>query len=342
MLVVGDATRLEQVVRNLLDNALKYTPPGGQVELTVARDGDEMRMRVRDTGVGIAPEILPHIFELFVQAQRSLDRADGGLGLGLTLVRRLVQMHGGTVSASSDGSTQGSEFEVRIPVAETTERVGPASPSPASPTSRRVLVVEDNPDARETLVLLLESWGHWVAQAEDGEAAVALAARETLDVALIDVGLPRMDGYAVARALRAIPACRQLRLVALTGYSREEDRRLAHESGFDAYLVKPVDPDALQRRPERAARLEKGIDEIRQASCTLLARRWRSGPAGPGARRRFEGEETMSLILLVILVLLVVGALPAWPYSSGWGYGPSGVLGLVLVVIIVLALTGRL
>ena len=246
VLVVGDATRLEQVVRNLLDNALKYTPPGGQVELTVARDGDEMRMRVRDTGVGIAPEILPHIFELFVQAQRSLDRADGGLGLGLTLVRRLVQMHGGTVSASSDGSTQGSEFEVRIPVAETTERVGPASPSLASPTSRRVLVVEDNPDARETLVLLLESWGHWVTQAEDGEAAVALAARETLDVALIDVGLPRMDGYAVARALRAIPAYHQLRLVALTGYSREEDRRLAHESGFDAYLVKPVDPDALQ------------------------------------------------------------------------------------------------
>jgi PAS domain S-box-containing protein len=246
VLVSGDATRLEQVVRNLLDNALKYTPPGGQIELTVERDGDVMSMRVRDTGVGIAPEILPHIFELFVQAHRSLDRADGGLGLGLTLVRRLVQMHGGTVSASSDGSAQGSEFEVRIPVAETTASAGLVSPSPAAQTSRRVLVVEDNPDARETLVLLLESWGHSVAQAADGEAAVVLAAGEALDVALIDVGLPRMDGYAVARAVRAIPACAQLRLVALTGYSREEDRRLAKAAGFDAYLVKPVDPDALK------------------------------------------------------------------------------------------------
>jgi PAS domain S-box-containing protein len=243
--VQGDATRLEQIVRNLLDNALKYTPPGGRVEVTVERQGDVMALHVRDTGVGIAPEILPHIFELFVQAQRSLDRAQGGLGLGLTLVRRLVEMHGGTVSACSGGSAQGSQFEVRIPVAETEAGSRPSSSPPAASARRRILVVEDNPDARETLVMLLESWGHHVEQAENGEAALERVARTTIEVALIDVGLPGMDGYALARALRANPTSAHLRLVALTGYSREEDRRRAHEAGFDAYLVKPVDPQAL-------------------------------------------------------------------------------------------------
>lgn len=243
--VHGDATRLEQIVRNLLDNALKYTPPGGEVEISAGREEHVMSLQIRDTGVGIAPEILPHIFDLFVQAHRSLDRAQGGLGLGLTLVRRLVEMHGGTVSASSGGSARGSQFVVRIPLAEPVARSWPSPASPGSRASRRVLIVEDNPDARETLAMLLESWGHHVEHAEDGEAALDRVARAELDIALVDVGLPGMDGYALARALRAIPACARLRLVALTGYSREEDRRRAQDAGFDIYLVKPVDPDEL-------------------------------------------------------------------------------------------------
>jgi PAS domain S-box-containing protein len=243
----GDATRVGQVVFNLLDNALKYTPPGGVVSVQVARDGDMATLRVRDTGVGIAPDILPHIFGLFVQARRSLDRAEGGLGLGLTLVRRLVELHGGTVSASSAGPGHGSEFLVRLP-AEIDPAASAVPPAIASGAEgRRVLVVEDNPDARETLALLLESWGHHVEQASDGESALARAVAVALDVAVIDVGLPGMDGYAVAKRLRDTPPCAHVRLVALTGYSRPEDRRRASEAGFDAYLVKPVDPAQLAR-----------------------------------------------------------------------------------------------
>jgi CheY-like chemotaxis protein/nitrogen-specific signal transduction histidine kinase len=247
VLVKGDTTRVGQIIFNLLDNALKYTPPGGLVAVSVGRDGDVARLHVRDTGVGIAPEILPHIFGLFVQAHRSLDRAEGGLGLGLTLVRRLVELHGGTVSASSSGPGYGSEFLVQLPAVDIAEAAEAPPPLPTANARRRVLVVEDNPDARETLTLLLENWGHHVEQASDGESALARAAAVPLDVALVDVGLPGMDGYAVAERLRAIPACAHLRLVALTGYSRAEDRRRAGEAGFDAYLVQPVDPDQLVR-----------------------------------------------------------------------------------------------
>jgi PAS domain S-box-containing protein len=246
--VKGDATRIDQVVFNLLDNALKYTPPGGLVGVEVGRDGDRAMLRVRDTGVGIAPEILPHVFDLFVQAHRSLDRAEGGLGLGLTLVRRLVELHGGTVSVSSSGPGQGSEFLVELPTMAGAEAPDALPPIPlAAEARRRILVVEDNPDARETLVLLLESWGHQVEQAGDGESALARAAAVPFDVALVDVGLPGMDGYTVAERLRAIPSCAHLHLVALTGYSRERDRHRAGEAGFHAYLVKPVDPAHLSR-----------------------------------------------------------------------------------------------
>jgi signal transduction histidine kinase/CheY-like chemotaxis protein len=248
--VYGDATRLQQIVWNLLDNALKYTPEGGRVNLAVMRTRGTAELCVRDTGVGVAPELLPHIFDLFVQAGRSLDRAEGGLGLGLTLVRRLVELHGGTVRASSDGPGQGSEFIVRLPILYESAEPAP-SPAGVSSPSRRILLVEDNADAREALALLLESWGHRVEQAADGLTGLRDARANPPEVALIDVGLPGMDGYALAREIRAEPRCRGVRLIALTGYSRTRDRQRGHEAGFDSYLVKPVDPAHL--RAELAA-----------------------------------------------------------------------------------------
>jgi signal transduction histidine kinase/CheY-like chemotaxis protein len=244
--VYGDPTRLEQIVWNLLDNALKYTPPGGRVSLTITREAESAALAVRDTGVGLAPDLLPHIFDLFVQAHRSIDRAEGGLGLGLTLVRRLVDLHGGTVLASSDGPGQGSEFIVRLPTLTGSPRPAPR-PAGVSAPGRRILLVEDNADAREALALLLESWGHRVEQAGDGLAGLEGARANPPDVALIDVGLPGMDGYTLAQEIRAEPRCAGVRLIALTGYSRNRDRERGQEAGFDAYLVKPVDPERLRR-----------------------------------------------------------------------------------------------
>src|SRR5262245_19180578 len=246
VVVYGDPTRLEQIMGNLLDNALKYTPPGGQVSVAVGRSGRSAVLCVRDTGVGIAPELLPHIFDLFVQARRSIDRAEGGLGLGLALVRRLVELHGGTVIASSAGPGQGSEFTVRLPALATSP--GPAAPptGAAAPSARRVLIVEDNADAREALALWLQGGGHRVEQAADGPAGLEIARADPPDVALIDVGLPGIDGYALARKIRAESRCDGMRLVALTGYSRSSDRERGHEAGFDTYLVKPVDPAELR------------------------------------------------------------------------------------------------
>jgi PAS domain S-box-containing protein len=248
--VYGDPTRLQQIVWNLLDNALKYTPPGGQVHLAVTDHEGVATLRVRDTGVGVAPELLPSIFNLFVQARRSIDRAEGGLGLGLTLVRRLVELHGGTVTASSEGTGKGSEFEVRLPTSSGAAARAPAAPGPAPRPPRRILIVEDNPDAREALALLLESWGHRVEQAADGVTGFELARTTRPDVALVDVGLPGMDGYALARELRGMPDCASIRLIALTGYSRSRDRERGRAAGFDAYLVKPVEPTQLRRALE--------------------------------------------------------------------------------------------
>jgi PAS domain S-box-containing protein len=247
VVVRGDPTRLEQIVWNLLDNALKYTPPGGQVHLGVSRDEEGVAtLRVRDTGVGIAPELLPHIFDLFVQGRRSIDRAEGGLGLGLTLVRRLVEFHGGTVMASSDGAGKGSEFIVRVPAVMGSSARAPHEGGASPPRPQRILVVEDNADAREALVLLLESWGHQVTQAADGLSGLEVARSAPPDVALIDVGLPGIDGYALARELRGVPDCAAVRLIALTGYSRAQDRERGRAAGFDTYLVKPVDPGQLR------------------------------------------------------------------------------------------------
>jgi signal transduction histidine kinase/CheY-like chemotaxis protein len=244
--VDGDPTRLEQVVRNLLDNALKYTPAGGRVTVSVRREGDEAVLRVSDTGAGIAPDVLPRVFDLFVQAERSLDRSMGGLGLGLTLVRRLVELHGGSVAAASPGPERGSEFLVRLP--HWLEALPPA-PTPELATnasrSRRVLVIEDNRDAREGLRMLLETWGHRVEEASDGQRGLELALASRPEVALIDVGLPGLDGYAVARGIQAAPGGQVVLLVAVTGYGQPEDAERSREAGFHAHMVKPIDPDEL-------------------------------------------------------------------------------------------------
>jgi signal transduction histidine kinase/CheY-like chemotaxis protein len=247
VVVQGDATRLEQVARNLLDNAIKYTPPRGRITVTVRAEGDEAVLRVRDTGAGIPPDVLPRIFDLFVQEERSLDRSMGGLGLGLSLVKRLVALHGGTVSASSPGPDLGSEFVVRLPLLLDVPVPMALASAPSPGPSRDILVIEDNRDVREGLRMLLESWGHRVVEAADGQAGVEAALASPPGIALVDVGLPGLDGYAVARAIRAGTGAPRVFLVAVTGYGQPEDERRSREAGFDAHLVKPVDPDDLMR-----------------------------------------------------------------------------------------------
>ncbi|HYO58815.1 hybrid sensor histidine kinase/response regulator, partial [Archangium sp.] len=250
----GDATRLEQVVSNLLDNARKYTEPGGHVfvGVTVEREGTARRavLRVRDTGIGMSPELMERVFELFVQAQQQMDRSRGGLGIGLTLVRRLVELHGGSVSVHSEGEGKGSELVVRLPLAAEQEAPAPAPEEKAAgsegPSTRRVLLVEDNEDTREVLRELLEMWGHRVEVAEDGFKGVQLFPTLRPHVALVDLGLPGMDGFQVARRIRESEGGKDVYLVALTGYSGEH-RTQAVEAGFNLHLVKPVKPDDLAR-----------------------------------------------------------------------------------------------
>ncbi|HQU41884.1 MAG: hypothetical protein B7Z73_02535 [Planctomycetia bacterium 21-64-5] len=239
----ADAARLEQVVVNLLTNAAKYTVDGGRVWLTVHPEGDEAVLRVRDTGVGIAPEILPRIFDLFTQGERSLDRAQGGLGIGLALVKRLVEMHAGTVAVSSFLG-QGSEFVVRLPV------VPPPDPRPPSPEteqaqpagpSLRVLVVDDNVDTVTTLAMLVQESGHEVRTAYDGAGVLEAALDYRPNVVLLDIGLPGLNGFEVAKRIRQQPALNNAVLVAMTGYGRETDRQRSQEAGFDHHLVKPGD-----------------------------------------------------------------------------------------------------
>lgn len=238
----GDAARLEQVFVNLLANAAKYTEEGGRVELELQSDGDEAVVRVRDTGVGIGPEFLPRIFDLFTQSERSLDRSQGGLGIGLSLVQRLVEMHRGRIEAFSTLG-KGSEFVVRLPIAQPSSAPAPAAMGAVRPPGRslRVLVVDDSRDVRHTLSLLLPRHGHEVQTASDGPSAIEAALAWRPDVALLDIGLPAMDGYELARHLRQQDSLRNLVLVALTGYGQETDRQRALEAGFDHHLVKPAD-----------------------------------------------------------------------------------------------------
>ena len=241
--VEGDQSRVEQIVMNLLWNAIKYTPAGGSISIAVDGDGRTARVTVTDTGMGIPSHLLERIFELFVQGERTLDRADGGLGIGLTLVRRLVELHGGRISAASPGPGQGSTFVVELPqIPAPTTSGTPVEPTRASGT-RRILIVEDNPDSREMLRFLLELAGHEVHEASDGPGGLEALSQLRPDVALVDVGLPGFDGYELAR--RAREAGHTARLVALTGYGLPEDHRRSREAGFDAHLVKPVEPDQL-------------------------------------------------------------------------------------------------
>jgi CheY-like chemotaxis protein len=245
--VLGDPARLEQVVTNLVDNALKYTPAGGRVVVRVAGAEQEAVLHVIDTGKGIAADLLPQVFDLFVQEPQALDRARGGLGLGLAVVKRLVELHGGSVSVHSAGRDRGSAFVVRLQATAPPE-AGAAAPAPGATPGRprRVLVVEDNDDARDMLAMLLEVTGHVPETATDGPSGLVKLREFRPDIALIDVGLPGMDGYTVARTARAQPDTRDIRLVALTGYGQAEDRARALAAGFDVHVTKPVDPAALQ------------------------------------------------------------------------------------------------
>jgi signal transduction histidine kinase/ActR/RegA family two-component response regulator len=245
----GDVVRLTQVVGNLLNNACKFTDKGGRIWLSVADEGSQAAIRVRDTGIGLDADQLDRIFGLFAQVDNSLERARDGLGLGLTLVKKLVELHGGTVEARSAGPAKGSEFIVRLPLL----RGQPLAPArqlsgikPETPVPRHILVVDDNRDSATSLAMLLKLMGHTVDTAHDGLEAVEKAAKLHVDVILLDIGMPRLNGYEAARRIREQQQ-EGLRLVALTGWGQEEDRRRSDEAGFDAHLVKPVDLAALTK-----------------------------------------------------------------------------------------------
>ena len=246
--VSGDATRLTQVLANLLTNAVRHTPSDGRVALRVREANGTVEISVEDSGTGIAPDLLPRVFDVFVQGRQSIDRRAGGLGLGLAIVRALVELHGGKVSATSRGENQGSTFVVSLPVAEgaALRGPGPDNVSAASAArSGRLLVVDDNVDAAETLALLLSSAGYDVQTAADAETALALVETFIPELAVLDIGLPGMDGYELAKRLRSDLHIPDLKLIALTGYGRESDLERAITSGFDVHLVKPADPERL-------------------------------------------------------------------------------------------------
>ena len=243
--VEADGVRIEQIVMNLMSNALKFTPRGGAITVTVRRERDEAVLRVADDGPGISAELLPVVFDLFVQGERNLDRRAGGLGVGLSLVRRLVELHGGRVDAASPGQGRGSVFTVRLPaLMDAPPAPGPSVGAPAGAHHQRILIVEDNADNREMMRILLESSGHVIHEAADGVSGVELAVQLEPDVVLIDIGLPGIDGYQVASQIRAKLRDRS-RLIALSGYGQQRDRQQAFDAGFDDHLLKPVDPAHL-------------------------------------------------------------------------------------------------
>ena len=242
----ADPTRIEQILGNLIGNALKFTPEGGLITVSVAKEGDNAVLRVTDTGIGMPPELVARVFEPFVQGERPLDRSSGGLGIGLTLVRRLAELHGGSAGAHSEGAGRGSVFTVRLPAvrAPSMRRAQPGTKTSAA--VRDVLVVEDNDDARETMRRMLELEGHRVRVAADGAAGLEAVRQAAPEIALIDIGLPKMDGYELARHIRSeVDIGRQPYLVAVTGYGLPEDRNRTREAGFDMHLVKPVDAATL-------------------------------------------------------------------------------------------------
>jgi signal transduction histidine kinase/ActR/RegA family two-component response regulator len=249
----GDAVRIEQIVSNIIGNAVKYTPVGGKITISLSIESEEAVLRVQDDGFGITHELLPRVFDLFVQGERTLDRSQGGLGIGLTLVRRLVSLHHGTVSVSSEGPNCGSLFTVRLPTVAAARNPSTVGDSPrVRAARRRVLIVEDNRDAREMFRMMLELDGHQVLEAEEGCAGLQMLRAEAPDVAFIDVGLPGLDGYEVARRFRCEsdgkrPDGRKVLLVALTGYGTPDALERSRRAGFDHHLIKPVNPEALYR-----------------------------------------------------------------------------------------------
>jgi PAS domain S-box-containing protein len=245
--IEGDLVRMEQIVNNIVGNAVKYTPAGGLIRVRVTPDGGDALLRVDDNGYGISPELLPRVFDLFVQGERTLDRAQGGLGIGLTLVRRLVELHGGTVSAFSEGPGRGSAFTVRLPKVAMPQNSQPSlAQSYCGSSPRRVLVIEDNRDAREMFRMMLELAGHEVLEAEEGLGGLELLKSYRPDVAVIDVGLPGLNGYEIARRFREEPDSDGVMLVALTGYGTPEAVERSLQAGFDHHLIKPVNAEALQ------------------------------------------------------------------------------------------------
>jgi signal transduction histidine kinase len=261
--VDGDVTRLTQALTNVLCNAAKFTEPGGRVTVTAERDGPDVVLRVTDTGIGIAPDVLPTVFNLFARGERKFDRTSSGLGIGLALVRRLVELHGGTATVQSGGPGLGTEVTVRLPLtdpaveAPVTEaapplQAGEVASSPGDP--RRVLVVDDNADAAEAVAAMLRMFGHEVVTAGDGVAALQLAATFTPDVALLDLGMPRLNGYETARRIREQPSGRHMALVALTGWGQPRDRDSTRQAGFDAQLIKPIGSKELLETLNRVGR----------------------------------------------------------------------------------------
>ena len=254
--VDADLTRLAQVVANLLNNAAKYTEKGGRIELTAGRDGAWATLSVRDNGVGIPAPMLPRVFEMFTQVDRSLDRSQGGLGIGLSIVKRLAEMHGGTVEARSEGHGQGSEFVVRLPALPPATEAGrgPETADGSGAAARRILVADDNEDSAASLAMMLTLMGNEVHTAHDGVEAVEATAAFRPDVILLDIGMPRMNGYEACRAIREQPWGKDIVLFALTGWGQEEDKRRSREAGFDDHLVKPVEPATLVRKLAGARR----------------------------------------------------------------------------------------
>ncbi|TFW30092.1 response regulator [Duganella callida] len=253
--VAGDSTRLEQIASNLLDNALKYTPSGGRIEIRTWTENDDVVLSIRDNGVGMSAELLPHVFDVFVQGSSTLDRSQGGLGIGLSLVRRLAELHGGSVDADSKGAERGSTFTLRLPRIEHTVEPAPAPAPKVEHGKPRLLLIEDNDDGREMMAMMLGGYGYDVETAADGLLGLSAAARYQPDLALVDIGLPGIDGYEVARRLRADAATRDIKLIALTGYGLAEDLRRVMDAGFDRHLVKPVDIEQLMDAIDNCARV---------------------------------------------------------------------------------------
>ncbi len=272
--VDGDAVRITQAIANLLNNACKFTPRGGRIHVSVGVEDRHAIVHIRDNGIGIAPEHLPRLFDMFSQIDTSLERTQGGLGIGLNLVKQLVEMHGGRVEVRSEGVGSGSEFIVHFPVAgeggegfvaaavepaalvrtdSVREEGDLAAPPPASGKGRRILVVDDNVDSADSLAMLLRLLGHEAEVARDGLEAVETALRARPDVVLLDIGLPRLNGFEAARRIRLSPHGREIRLIAITGWGQDEDRSLSRAAGFDEHLVKPVDIDLLSSLLEKPA-----------------------------------------------------------------------------------------